>query len=101
MRLETLQPEPPQPNQQPGQNEQHSLAQPEPNPQLLAAQGTWKLAPKQSGQPYTVQRAFPFMESYLDMWEVRTFLDNTLGVNRYNIKVHSACPIPSPTPAVY
>ncbi|KAF6807391.1 hypothetical protein CSOJ01_08197 [Colletotrichum sojae] len=101
--------QPPQPNQQtlnrqpqspkPSQstrknhntNPQHNQDRPDTAAQAPTRQGT--AAPEEQRQPpqkkpksYSVQRAFPFMESYLDMWEVRTFLDEKLGVDCYNIK---------------
>ncbi|KAF6821745.1 hypothetical protein CMUS01_11358 [Colletotrichum musicola] len=84
-------------NPQPGQNPQHNQTQPGVNAQAPAGQVTTapgqttvppqtKQPPQKKAKSYRVQRAFPFMESYLDMWEVTTFLDETLGVDCYRIK---------------
>jgi hypothetical protein len=36
------------------------------------------------------QRAFPFEESCLDVWEMRQFLDGKLGEDKYSLKVGHA-----------
>ncbi|KAF6814518.1 hypothetical protein CPLU01_14381 [Colletotrichum plurivorum] len=89
------QPQSPQPNQTTQKNQntnpQHQQDQPDTASQAPTRQGTAaperpRESPQKKPDSYSVKRAFPFMESYLDMWEVRTFLDEKLGVDCYNIK---------------